>query len=156
MKIKIAITMIMAVMLAATAAYAISSKELIGKADDLNGQKVRYSGEAVTAVLQRPDGAWVNVNDGDNAIGIWCTKEMSYRITYLGDYKSKGDILDVEGTFNRACPAHGGELDIHADGLKIARQGYIKKESFDIRRLNMASGIFLATMLLMIVFRKRL
>lgn len=140
----------------ATVADAVSSSELIEQADIFNGQTVRYSGEALGAVLERRDGAWINVSDGYNAIGIWCSKDMARSVSYLGDYRTSGDIVEVEGVFNRACPRHGGELDIHADSLKISRRGYIKRESLDMGRLNVSAGVFLAAILLIILFRKRL
>ena len=153
---KIKALMIIMLVLTASVAEAVSSRELIDNANGFNGQTVKYKGEAVVAILGREDGSWVNVSDGHNALGIWCKKEMTDSIKYLGDYKTKGDMVEIEGVFNRACPQHGGELDIHAVSFKVTKTGYFIKEAFDVWKLNISAGIFLAIMLLIILFRKRL
>jgi hypothetical protein len=67
--------------------------------------------------------AWINVQDGANALGIWAGKDAIKDIGYTGSYKSKGDWVEVTGIFNRACPEHGGDLDIHAQAIKKIRPG---------------------------------
>ncbi len=101
--------------------YAVtwSSNELIEKSKELNGRKLNYSGELVTAILDRGEYSWINLNDGSNAIGVWCKSGLLGGVNFAGDYKNRGDIIEVNGTFNRACSIHNGELDIHADTVKI-------------------------------------
>ena len=99
----------------------ISSTELIEKAKEYNNQVVEFEGEVVGDVMARGDFAWVNVNDGQNAIGIWGQKDQIQEIVNRkGFYKCKGDIIRVKGEFHRACAQHGGDLDIHmTKGLRI-------------------------------------
>ncbi len=100
--------------------------------------------------------SWINLNDGDNAIGVWCKSEFTDSVKFIGDYKNKGDILEVEGTFNRDCPLHGGELDIHANTVHIVKRGYPTKEITDEAKLNASMVIFLTVLLLALIFKRRL
>ncbi|MFA4888939.1 MAG: DNA-binding protein [Candidatus Omnitrophota bacterium] len=95
-------------------AQTISSSELINKAKDYDGKAVTYAGEVIGDIMRRGEYAWVNFNDGEQAIGIWAKAALLRDISYTGGFKAKGDIVEVSGIFNRACPEHGGDLDIHA------------------------------------------
>jgi hypothetical protein len=142
--------------LSAFSAEDVSSKALIENAGSLDGKIVRYKGELITAVLNRGGHSWINLNDGDGAIGVWCRKDALGAVRFIGDYKSKGDLLAVEGVFHRACPAHGGELDIHAGAVKIIRHGFALKERVDKAKLYVCAALFLSAILMIAVFRKRL
>ena len=139
-------------------AYAeiVSSKDLIENANTLDGKTVRYRGEIVTAILNRGEYSWANLNDGDNAVGVWCPSSLLDAVKFIGDYKNKGDVLETEGVFHRACSAHNGELDIHADSVKIIKAGFSVSEGVDSRKLNISAAIFLLTILLVAIFRKRI
>jgi len=104
-------------------AQALSSAELINNAKNYNGQIVVYRGEVIGDVMRRGKFAWVNVNDGKNAIGIWIEFSQTKDIIYTGSYKAKGDVIEVNGIFHRACPEHGGDLDIHAQESLILEKG---------------------------------
>lgn len=137
-------------------AAAYSSRALIENARLLDNKKVSYKGEAVTAVMKRGDHAWVNVNDGDNAIGVWARADALGRIAFLGDYKHKGDVIEVEGLFHRACPEHGGTLDIHAHRVSVVKAGYPIRERVDVRAMYTAAVFFFVTLIVIAVFRKRI
>jgi hypothetical protein len=132
-----------------------SSKELIDDAKTFDGRTVTYKGEAVTAILKRGEYSWVNLNDGENAIGVWCKSSLLDQLKYAGDYKHKGDTIEVEGTFHRACPQHKGELDIHAEKAKILKQGFGIKEDIDKRKMHAAVAILLITLFAIIFFRRK-
>ena len=100
--------------------------------------------------------AGINLNDGENAIGIWCRHSQLDAVRFVGDYKNKGDTLEIEGRFNRACPLHGGELDIHAESVKIIKEGYAIEEKTDSKKLNLAIAVFSIVLLIAVIFRKRL
>lgn len=134
----------------------VSSKELIENAKTLDGKAVTYKGEAVTAILNRGDYSWVNLNDGDNAIGVWCATSLLGEVKSLGDYKNKGDTIEVEGVFNRACPLHGGELDIHGRDIKIVKAGYAVNERVSHESARLSAALFALTILAVIIFRKRM
>ncbi len=118
-------------------AYAqpLSSTELINNAKQLDGKIVTYKGEVIGDVMKRADFAWVNVNDGISAVGIWVPLSLAREIIYTGSYKAKGDVIEVSGIFNRACLEHGGDLDIHAQTLRKIDSGRFTRE-----RLNPAKG----------------
>jgi len=117
-------------------AQPVTSSQLIENAKQYDNQSVVFQGEAIGEVMRRGNFAWVNINDGTNAIGIWVSEEMSKEINYLGSYKAKGDILEVEGIFHRACPQHGGDMDIHAQVIKKIQAGHAVKETLDTNKRN--------------------
>ena len=141
-------------------AYAepVSSTKLIEKAKELDGTKVMYRGEAVTAILNRGEYSWVNLNDDANAIGVWCENAKLDSVRFIGDYKHKGDILEIDGTFNRACPAHGGELDIHADAVRLVKTGSAVEEDREWMKAKLfaALSLFLLSIFIIIIFRRRI
>jgi len=106
--------------------------------------------------MRRGANGWVNVNDGDNAIGVWVNVSELDRIKFLGGYKSKGDTLEISGIFNRACQEHGGDLDIHADTMAVIKAGYNTHEVIDRKKVRLALALFLTTILVVAVFKKRI
>lgn len=137
-------------------AKSMTSKELIDGASTLNGSIVTYKGEVITAIMNRGGYSWANLNDGYNAIGIWCRSDSLEGVRFVGDYKNEGDVLEVTGVFHRACPEHGGELDIHADSVKVETTGFSFEERFSVRRINVAIVFFILTLLAIFMLRKRL
>ena len=142
----------------ATNCYAVtwSSNELIEKAKELNGRKLNYRGELITAILNRGDYSWINLNDGFNAIGIWCKSSSLSGVKFIGDYKNRGDMVEANGTFNRACSVHNGELDIHADTIKVVKHGYPVDRAIDTKMVHSAVILFIATILIVIIFKEKL
>lgn len=131
----------------------ISSSELINNARLYDGKPVVYSGEAVGDVMVRGDYAWVNFNDGQNAIGIWLPKNLIQDIAYTGSYKSRGDWFEISGTFQRACVLHGGDLDIHAQAMRKVTPGRESREYLNIAKRNQ---VFILTGILCLVLILRL
>lgn len=121
----------------------VDSGKLINNAIKYDAKKVEYQGEVIGDVMKRGEYAWINVNDGNNAIGIYLRTTEVDKIKTVGNYKYKGDIVKILGTFHRACKQHSGELDIHADRLIIVKKGYRINHAFDIRRA--VWGFFLLT-----------
>jgi hypothetical protein len=135
----------------------ISSAELLNNSKERDGKKVVYRGEVIGEVMKRGDFAWVNLHDGDNAIGIWVPLALIDEITYFGSYKAKGDIIEVSGIFHRACPEHGGDLDIHALSLRKIESGKLTPEVIKPLRLKQALillGILLLIWISTLFFRK--
>ena len=137
-------------------AQTLSSTELIENAKELNGAIVSYKGEAVTAIMQRGAHSWVSVNDGPNAIGIWAENSLVGNIEFIGDYKHRGDTIEIEGIFNRACSEHGGELDIHAEKITVLERGSSRAERPYGNRIRIAIALFLATLIAVAFFRGKL
>lgn len=99
------------------------SLDLINNAKEYDNKTIEYKGEVIGDVMVRGDHAWLHVNDGIIAIGVWGPKTMIEDIHYAGDYHKKGDIVEVAGTFHRSCAEHGGDLDIHASEIKKLTSG---------------------------------
>jgi len=104
-------------------AEVISSAELINNAKLYDGKIISFSGEAIGDLMARKEYAWINLNDGKNAIGIWIKRELTDNIQYSGSYNAKGDWVEIEGIFHRSCPEHGGDLDIHAQSITKISSG---------------------------------
>jgi hypothetical protein len=134
----------------------ISSADLIAKAKDLNGKQVVYSGEVIGDVMKRGDFAWVNINDGANAIGIWINSGMAAEIRLTGDFKHTGDLVDVTGIFNRACVEHGGDMDIHAQTLSLKRSGVSTPHSCDKTKKELAIKLLGALVIIWILSQLKL
>ncbi|MCX5702735.1 MAG: DNA-binding protein [Candidatus Omnitrophica bacterium] len=134
-------------------AQSISSAELINNAKQYDGKQVVYEGEVIGDIMARGDYAWINVNDGANAIGIWIEKAQTKDILYSGSYKSKGDRVEVVGVFQRACLQHGGDLDIHAQSLRKISPGRVVVERLNLGKRNL---IFVLLGILCLVWILRL
>lgn len=145
---------LMVICLAASVCFAqpLTSQELIERAKEYDGKTISYLGEAIGDVMYRGDFAWVNVNDGSNAIGIWVKKDLAERITLTGSYKFIGDTILVEGRFNRSCLEHGGDLDIHADSLTIIKNGSKVEEKINVYKI-IAGLAFMAIVLFLGLLR---
>lgn len=138
-------------------AQSIPSSELISNAKQYDGRPVVYAGEVIGEVMARGGYAWINVNDGENAIGIWLPKGLAQEIDYAGSYKSIGDQVEINGIFYRACPQHGGDLDIHALSLRIIRPGRPVKERLNLSKRNfvfVCLGILVAIWILTLLKRR--
>jgi hypothetical protein len=132
----------------------ISSTELINNAKEYDGKSVVYVGEAVGDVMVRGDFAWVNLNDGENAIGVWLNKELAGEIRFTGSYHAKGDRLEITGVFQRNCIQHGGDMDIHAQSIRKISPGRVVGEELDTSKRNFVF-ILLAVLCLVFVFVRR-
>ena len=122
-------------------AQTISSEDLINNAKDFDGQIIIYQGEVIGEVMARGGYAWANLNDGKNALGIWIKKDLVAPIANAGAYKTIGDTIEVSGVFHRSCLVHGGDLDIHAESLRLIKGGNRVKEHLSSRRLKIAFGL---------------
>jgi len=135
----------------------INSNELIKNAKQYDGKLVTYSGEVIGDVMPRGEFAWVNINDGDNAIGVWMSAAQAAEINFSGGYKSRGDNIEVAGIFHRACLQHGGDLDIHAQTLRKVANGRIVNQRLNIDKTNLSLVLLVALFLIWILtlFRKK-
>jgi hypothetical protein len=133
----------------------ISSTELINNAKEYDGKSVVYVGEAVGDVMVRGDFAWVNINDGENAIGVWISKELAVEIKFTGSYHSKGDRLEITGVFQRNCIQHGGDMDIHAQGVRKISPGWAVGEELDTTKRNYVFILIVVLCLVFIFVRRR-
>ena len=138
-------------------AQSISSSELINNAKQYDGKTVTYSGEVIGDVMLRGNFAWVNINDGNNALGVWMDASLAREIKFTGSYKSLGDSLEVTGVFHRACLEHGGDLDIHAQSLRKLASGKMVNQRLNLDKRNLSLVLLGALLIIWILtlFRKK-
>lgn len=96
---------------------------LIENSKKIDNNKITLKGEAIGEAMNRGEYSWVNISDGSTAMGIWIKTDGVKSIKNFGKYAYKGDIVEVSGTFNRACSLHGGDMDIHASSIKVINTG---------------------------------
>lgn len=138
-------------------AQSISSAELINDAKRYDEKVIHYKGEIIGDVMKRGSHTWINVTDGQNAIGIWVDYPSIKNITYTGSYKTRGDKVELTGIFHRACIEHGGDLDIHAQSVTKITSGSQIHEELDFNKINIAvisSGILVILFLWNLLIRK--
>ncbi|MCU0666284.1 MAG: DNA-binding protein [Candidatus Omnitrophica bacterium] len=132
-------------------AQAVSSNDLIKNAKFYDGKIVVYKGEAVGEVMPRGEFSWVNILEGNNAIGAWMPLDLSRQINFCADYKHKGDIIEITGVFNNACKQHGGDLDIHVLSLRKIQDGAKIIEDLDKFKTKLAITLFAGFILILIL-----
>ena len=132
-----------------------SSTELINKAKEYDGKSVVYAGEVIGDVMARGDFVWVNVNDGENAIGIWLSREFAGEIQFTGSYRDKGDRLEIAGVFHRGCIQHGGDMDIHAQDIRKISPGGPVRGELDTGKRNFTFVLFGVLCLVLIFVRRQ-
>ena len=138
-------------------AEGISSTDLIKNAKAYDGKTVTYEGEVIGDIMERGEHSWVNVSDGPNAVGIWVSAPLLKDINYEGSYKTTGDRIQVAGIFHRACPEHGGDLDIHAESLRKIANGGLTAETMNLQKIKFSlilGGALLLIWILTLLKRK--
>jgi hypothetical protein len=115
-----------------------TSDELISHAKAYDGKPISFAGEVIGDIMIRGNHAWANINDGKSAIGVWMQGELAKKIQFTGSYRFIGDWVEITGVFHRACPEHGGDLDIHAQAIEKINSGRRKEERFNNEKKNLA------------------
>ncbi len=135
----------------------LSSNELIKNAKQYDGKLITYSGEVIGDVMLRDKFAWVNINDGDNAIGVWLSSSLAKEINFTGSYKTRGDVLEITGILYSVCRQHGGDLDLHAQALRKISSGRLLSQKLNFDKLNLSLILLGALFLIWILslFRRK-
>jgi len=154
--VKLILIIITCYILPVTCYSQVSSSDLINNAKQYDGKEIIYSGEIIGDVMVRGKFAWINVNDGKSAIGIWLAKDLVKEISYTGSYKTKGDIIEAQGIFNRVCAMHGGDLDIHASSLQVIQKGEKVEEIISPRKIKVAIAFLIICLTLTVIYFIRL
>ncbi len=125
----------------AHAAAAISSSELVEEAEQWDGERVVFEGEAIGDVMVRGEQAWLHVNDDayaelpipagaspqgyNSGHAVLAPAVEAQRVTTFGSYRARGDIVRVTGIFRAADPRHGGDMLIEAERIEVLEQGFV-------------------------------
>lgn len=136
----------------------VSSDELIQNAKEYDGKEVVFQGEVIGDIMRRGKFSWVNIFDGKKAVGAFLDKSVFDDVIFTGDYNHKGDIIEVNGVFHRACLEHGGDLDIHVYRMTKLRDGYKVVRSINQKKVRMVLwlAIILVGLVSIVMGRKRL
>lgn len=134
----------------------VKINDLIEKSKEFDGKNVVIKAEAIGEPLERGKFTWVNINDGTNAIGVYMKSDDAKKIYKYGSYKEKGDLIEISGTYRKNCEEHGGDVDIHADSVKILERGYVKEQPINKERRDIAFILMISTILLVSIFYKKL
>jgi aspartyl/asparaginyl-tRNA synthetase len=126
----------------ASPARKVTFSELIEKATLIDGSKIEIRGEVVGDIMKRPNGVWINVHDGTAALGIWLTPKQGNLVKQGGDYNWQGDRIDVVGSFNKSCPQHGGDMDIHAQQIEVIEEAKPIKHPLQVSKLIWLFALF--------------
>lgn len=119
---------------------AYTSGDLISNATKYDGERITYAGEAVGERMLRGSGAWIHVNDDpyinnpvpaggalsgyNSGLPVWVPSAgRTNAIQHYGSYTTRGDIVEVVGTFYAASPDHGGDMLIVAESVRVIREG---------------------------------
>ena len=135
----LAIVALCCVLPASAVASEASSEALIEDPSAWDGRVVTFTGEAIGEAMVRGDEVWLHLNDDayadasvaagsrpqgyNSGMAVVLDPEAAALITVFGDHRHQGDIVQVTGVFNAACPEHGGDMEIHASDMHIVRTG---------------------------------
>lgn len=131
----------------------VTSTELIKNPKTHNNKIISYEGEVIGDIMKRGKFSWVNIKDADNAIGCWVPNDLMQAIVYTGNYKSKGDLVEVTGLFRNSCLEHGGDLDIHVESLRKLTQGRLISEHLNPGKRNLIF-VLLGVLCLVLILMK--
>lgn len=132
----------------------VQINDLIEKSKEFNNKDVIIQGEVVGEKMIRGEYAWININDGSNVIGIWAKNADFKDIKDYGNYKNKGNLVKVEGTFSRNCMEHGGDVDIHAKKVTVTEQGSKIVRNIDKMKINACIILIILTSVLGFLYYK--
>ena len=142
----------------------VTAAQLIECPDVFDGARVQYRGEVVRAILHRRGRAIVQVNDdryglelgplpehrtavgGNSGMPVVLSGRDAETITHVGDYRHRGDVLDITGTFRAADAFDGGGPTITADTMTIQRTGQVLEHRADPLRMVVAALLAVVTL----------
>lgn len=132
----------------------VNIKDLFEKSKKYDGKRVIFTGEAIGDLIKSGENYWVNVKEGEAAIGVFLEKKDAKKIKYLGRYGIRGDTLKIEGIYHANCPGHYGERDIHAIKVEVIDRGEILKKEIEFKKV-ILSFILAITTLFFIYYSHR-
>ncbi|MBN2248025.1 MAG: hypothetical protein JW733_04935 [Coriobacteriia bacterium] len=168
-----ACTLGIAALLMPTIAWAttVSSTQLIEDPALWDGRTVTFAGEAVGEAMTRGDDVWLHLNDDAYVVGtieqgmppsgynsgqaVVATPELAAAVTVFGDHRHHGDIVEVTGVFNAACPEHSGDMDLHVTSLRVLQPGTAVEDPPDAGKLTLLATTALAAMVAYAAFALR-
>ena len=118
----------------------VSSNDLYDCPQAFDGRRVVYRGEVVGALLEREGGVWTQLNDdvyaellgplpahrdyrgGNAGVGVLLSRDIADTVAFVGGPQTRGDVLEVLGTFHRVDPTAEVAV-IHVDSADRIAEG---------------------------------
>jgi len=132
-----------------------SIPDLIEKASMYEGKRIEIEGEVIGDKMARSDGVWVAVLADGAAIGVLLSPNDASSIALLGSYARIGDRVRIQGIFHRACPDHGGDLDVHAEHVSKLAEGHATPHAIVPARVSWGFALCLSGTTLAALWRLR-
>lgn len=119
----------------------VTSNQLYDCPGTWDGRRVRYTGEAVGALLERRDRVWMQLNDdayaagigplpthrdfrgGNAGIGVHAPPDLAAAVQVVGGPATRGDLVEVVGVFRRVDPATNEVAVLEVERLQVVRDG---------------------------------
>ena len=109
--------------------YSVRLEDLLSSRQDLDGQLVSFSGEAIGDLIKADSKhTWVMLEDQGYGLSVLMRNEDADKIEHLGKYGVRGSILQVVGVYHIADPDQAGELDVVARSVSLVESGYSYEE----------------------------
>lgn len=135
----------------------VSADEVLNCPESFDRRTVRYRGEAIGGLMQRGDGAWIQVNDdayavagplqthqdyrGENVgLGVFLPAGLDHQIGTVGGPRTRGDLVEIVGVFRRVDPESHEVTVIRASSTRIVRPGAALADP-PLRRRQVAAGL---------------
>lgn len=129
-----------------------SIKNLFVQSNKFDGKIVEAEGEVIGEALKDKDKVWINISCAGSAIGVFLSDEnLLKEIKYWGSYRQKGDIVKIRGRFYKNCPFHQ-KIDIHAQGVKVSKRGFPRKEFVSSFKIKLAIVFFIICLTLTSIY----
>lgn len=136
-----------------TALWAIPVQKLVEQGSTYDKKTVTVTGEVIGNILYRKDCTWINILSREGvAIGIKTTSANIAFIKETGDYRHRGDIVTVTGTFYRFNKEELGETMILADSISLTEPGYVIAPPFSAKKAVLAALFLFLSLALSVVY----
>lgn len=139
--------------------YDTTIEEIIDETSVHEGRVVQFVGEAIgDRIIADVAGkyCWVTVESmepgSDSNISVYMTVEQAAQIDRFGRYGVTGTTLQVRGTFNQACSAHEGQLDVHATSVEVMAHGVDHPDQLNLSNFGLGALLVLIGAALMAAF----
>lgn len=133
----------------------VSVAQLVEESAKNDGKEVIIEGELIGDLMARGDHLWLSLLDKGTAVGVWVEKGKLPSIHFLGAYGVQGDTVRITGIMHRACPEHGGDLDIHTEAVELLKQGGRVSHPVNQLRIFAAFALSIAGLWLVSLWRRR-
>ena len=133
----------------------VGALKLINNAKTYDEHEVEITGELVGDVMIRGDHAWISILEEGTVVSAWIDTSLLPSGANIGRYAMRGDTVKLRGIFHRACPEHGGDLDIHAKALELVSKGAIIDHPVDTRMVLISLTLLVIGAMLVVLWRKR-